>query len=238
VRDLDVGVTDCVAARLSGLECLRLEGCSYLPDAALARLLRALPELAVLALPSAFDLTDASLTAALLAGGPDPRSSKGSWRANRLRELNLAHCPQLTEAAFGLLREHFLELESLNVAGCAVGAPLLAAVARQVWDRLTLLDVSDVRAGSTDEVLAALGQGCPLLASLRVGWSVHYNDSVTDEGLACVARGCPALRELSLLRCRHVTDDGVASVARGCPLLEQLDLSFVETCVCVCVASH
>ena len=226
VRDLDAGVTDCVAERLVALEALRLDGCSYLPDAALARLLQALPALAALTLPSAFDLTDASLTAGLRVGGPDPRSSKGSWRANRMRELNVARCQQLTDASFGLLRDHFLELESLNLAGCAVSAPLVAAVARQVWDRLASLDVSDVRVGSTDEVLAALGQGCPLLASLRVGWSVHYNDSVTDEGVANVARGCPSLRELSLLRCRHVTDEGVAALARGCPLLEQLDLSY------------
>ncbi len=226
VRELEGGVTDCVAVRLTALETLRLDGCSYLPDAALARLLQGLPLLAALSLPGAFDLSDASFAAGLLVGGADPRSSKGSWRANRLRELNVAHCPQLSDKAFGLLADHFLELESLSVAGCAVSAPLLARVARQVYDRLALLDLSDVRTGGTDEVLAALGQGCPLLATLRVGWSVHYNDSVTDEGLARVARGCPALRELSLQRCRQVTDEGLAAVARGCPLLEALDASY------------
>ncbi len=226
VRELDQGVTDFVAANLTALETLRLDGCSYLADACMDQMLRGMPLLASLTLSNDFDLTNATLAKCLLLGGADAYSSKGSWRANHLKELNLAHCLQLTDASMSLLRGHFLELQSINVAGCAVSAPLMAQVIQQVYDCLVLLDISNVRVGSTDLMLDALGKGFPALSTLRVGWSSSYNDSVTDDGIVHVGRGCPNLRELSLMRCRQVTDAALESLARGCTVLEQLDLSY------------
>ena len=89
---------DCIQTDLLVLESLVLDGCSYLPDEFLVRVLQGAPGLSVLGVSNCFDLSDASMRKALLAGGGDgAKSAKGSWRANHLKALDCRSCANLSD---------------------------------------------------------------------------------------------------------------------------------------------
>jgi hypothetical protein len=76
------------------------------------------------------------------------------------------------------------------------------------------------RGGLNDDDLVALGNGCPLLASVgTMLWSI------TDVGLQGVARN-GALSTLRLQNCCKLTDEGLRAAAAFCPHLESVDLSY------------
>jgi hypothetical protein len=228
VRGLDEGVIEfMVGARLPLLESLLLRGCSYLGDGELGKLLQQFPELETIGLDNVFDVSDATMSTFFKAGG-DGKTTKASWRANKLKRLHLPHCQRVSDRSLSLLKGTFGELESVDVSGCSLSLPLLGEIVQQVCDRLVTLNVADFPAGSKmDELLEALGaRRFPTLKRLSIGSNSAWNDGVSDVGLQALARGCPNLTDLSLIRCRQVTDAGLLALARGCLLLAQLDLSY------------
>ncbi|CAM9288778.1 unnamed protein product, partial [Phaeothamnion confervicola] len=150
------------------------------------------------------------------------------------------------DAELSALGRHCPQLRDLNVAHCPavsdIGVRAVAAGCRgleRIELRRSLLPFK-----VTDVALLSLGEGCPELRDLGLG----NCDAVTDVGVDWLTQGCPLLRRLdlsgavrvgnagvgSLARCaglrwlslrrlKAMTDVGLAHLARGCPVLETVD---------------
>lgn len=174
-------------------------------------------------------LDDTLLRSFLLAGSAKPDAAKGGWRANQLRALDVSGS-RVTDASIKLLATDFGQLEELLVAGCAgVSAPVVADAVVQVYDRLRVLDVSDVGGVGRAALLSVLRRGFPALRVLRLGRVGTPDTSVSDEALGWIAQGCSGLEELSLRGCRDFTDAGVRSLSVACTRLQRIDLSHCPT---------
>ncbi|XLS73049.1 hypothetical protein HN51_029914 [Arachis hypogaea] len=73
--------------------------------------------------------------------------------------------------------------------------------------------------------LEAIGQGCPLLKSLKFN---HNDYSFHNEDAFAIAQNMPNLRHLQLVKNYCLDNNGVSAILDGCRFLESLDLRWCD----------
>ena len=161
-----------------------------------------------------------------------------------LTAVNLARCTAVTDAGIELLVASCgVSLTSLNLDACQLLSDATLETLARACPNLAVLSLDECRAmtdtGLThlaaacpltslsldrcsvfgDPTATALGQHCPALTHLNLG----YAYSITDAGLAALADGCTALTSLSLESVSRITDEGVVALAEQCPALTTLN---------------
>eukprot|EP00035_Acanthoeca_spectabilis_P034848 m.31172 g.31172 ORF g.31172 m.31172 type:complete len:479 (-) comp6906_c0_seq1:97-1533(-) len=154
----------------------------------------------------------------------------------------LQHCPHLAQIVLGLanpdptapppataevvaaLAEHCRRLNQFEVWRDDLADPSLTLVARRCRDltAVTCKATSKI----TDVALAALGEHCPNLQTLRFAcierdWTGGpASFTITDRGVSALVRGCPLLTELTFVDgAIGVGDEGLTAVGECCPWL-------------------
>lgn len=158
------------------------------------------------------DLTDASISAALLLAICN--------NLEQLREINISHCINVTDASITALVTQCKKLTTLWVCGNDITDASLQAIATcgHCGQRLTSLGISTCRQLSTAAVITVL-QCCTMLSTLFVG-DVLYR----DDGNKLVAHLPGLLRHL--LFAARPTNAVLSAIALRCPLLQHLDLRY------------
>eukprot|EP00899_Mesostigma_viride_P023985 jgi/Mesvir1/4771/Mv22187-RA.1 len=159
-------------------------------------------------------------------------------RYPRLTYLNLAGWRGVSDAGLRALAESCPNLTALDVSGCPVYGSGILAVARSC-PRLRRLGMTACKSYDLDSTLVEIARRCPQLEALDVDYS-----EVTDEGVAALAHGCPLLRRLVLpkrvtsssikevaqhcpllehLGIHSISDAMLESLAAHCPRLQRLE---------------
>ena len=167
-----------------------------------------------------------------------------------LSDVNLAYCTQITDESIQFLAQNCKNLRSLELRGCATLSQLSFRAIGQYCSRLVHLCLGGCHL--TDDGLMALCQGCTMLNSLDLSYSLQ---SVSKDALMCL--GMLSLQELNIttkngstiddsviheiacnskhhLRiltmgssntCDNITDSAAESIAEHCPAVTSLDFS-------------
>eukprot|EP01062_Namystynia_karyoxenos_P017778 TRINITY_DN16580_c0_g1_i1.p1 TRINITY_DN16580_c0_g1~~TRINITY_DN16580_c0_g1_i1.p1 ORF type:complete len:1079 (+),score=323.79 TRINITY_DN16580_c0_g1_i1:136-3237(+) len=106
--------------------------------------------------------------------------------------------------------------------------PLDDAVLRALGPRGRCLEVCDLCHGQgasqvTDDGVAALAKGCPVLNVLNLDGAKEITDAAVQA--LCAADCHRTLRDLRLRGCKNITNAAAAALAAACPQLEHVDLS-------------
>lgn len=140
---------------------------------------------------------------------------------NRLEELDVSHCPHVSDQGVLHIAGHCLHLQQLSLKGCHrvsdEGVSELAYGCLYL-KRLNVLDCRKV----TDVAIDAITSMLPDLEELSVS---GVDDQVTDQSLAFLAKRCHLLRRLQLRDSPGITDTALCTVMAKCPYLEHLDVS-------------
>ncbi|CAM8902992.1 unnamed protein product [Rhodiola kirilowii] len=161
----------------------------------------------------------------------------------KLEKLSLIWCSNVSSVGLISLAERCRALKYLDLQGCYVGDPGIAAVGacckqfeeinlrfceglsdagvielvKGCSDTLKVIGIAAC-AKITDVSLNAVGSHCQKLETLSLD-----SEFIHNEGVLAVARGCPLLKVLKL-QCVNVTDEALQSVGSSCQSLEQLAL--------------
>lgn len=83
----------------------------------------------------------------------------------------------------------------------------------------------------SDEMLAVIGQNCPLIESVEI----EGNRKITDKGLQALVQGCSNIRRLYLTGVSHsdsfpsITDVAMQAIGDFCPHLVKANFSYLKT---------
>ncbi len=177
------------------LQSLCLKGCARVSDAAFG-------------IVGSASSASASSASALASASRD--------RPHELQSLNVAGCPQLTDALItDAVMQRFLALEELNVSSChrisnvGIETALCRAGLRELrCAHLPLVD--DVAFGGDSSSITRL----------------HLDGTgVTDRALQWLAHAATALEHCSLRWCDNLTQDGVEQFVGSCDNLVLIDVS-------------
>ena len=147
--------------------------------------------------------------------------SKLLERLPKLEELALSFCENLTDRSLETLLQHSRSrtpLKSLtlrkgfNLNDQRMEALLLACPCLETLD-LTECHRLGARSG------AAVGH-CAKLTTLVLNWCW----AMTDDSVAKIVKGCPLLRELRLVGLKSLSSSPLLGLPSCCPLLRELDL--------------
>lgn len=131
--------------------------------------------------------------------------------------LSLSDCATFDDAAGALVGARLPRLETLDLSGTSIGRAGLAAIGRGCT-QLANLSVSGC-AAVDDAAIAAVGRTCGELRALDAGGTC-----VSADGLTALGDGCGMLAELKLRGCMSVDDAAATAVAACMPELRGLDL--------------
>jgi len=149
-----------------------------------------------------------------------------------LENLNLADCPDLTDASLDLISTHLRNsLKSLNLSGCLGITPQGVELLLPLFPRMSELQIAHLNL--TDDTFAHLPPFPDLLHL-----DISHNAKITDAGILALARGCPRLQTLvcdgmrtggspmspAFGKC-SVTVNSLAHLRKHCPHLRTLSLS-------------
>lgn len=197
--------------------------------------LQGIPNMESLNLSGCYNVTDLSISHAIIADAP------------ALTQLNLSLCKQLTDNSLDRIAQHLKNLEVLELGGCCQvtnSGLILIAWSLKKLKRLNLRScwqVSDQgieHLAMGNQSLEYLGlQDCQRLsddalkhvtglASLK-SINLSFCVSITDSGLKHLAR-MESLRELNLRSCDNISDIGMAYLAEGGSQISSLDVSFCD----------
>ena len=193
----DVGV-GALATRFAGsLESVTLQYCGEVTDDSLAALSSCIL-LESVTLKDCDNLTNNGLAA--FANCPS------------LRSIIVDGCERITGAFLEPLTERCKELEKIACCGSEVKFQALAGC-RLLRD-ITLTSL-------TDEKVAMLVQGCPLLTHVRL-----YGQKASDVTLATLATGLPHLEVLSIHAddWTELTESGLYNLLKNCPRIALVDV--------------
>jgi F-box and leucine-rich repeat protein GRR1 len=149
----------------------------------------------------------------MLAHVPQLRDASFTAFANgdAIRVLNLVGCTQLTDAMMMHLVNHVPKLRQLEIAKCSEitdAAFIHGVTTSRTWPRtLQHVHLGHV-ARLTDDGLTALVRHCPRIKYLDLACCVR----LTDRGVAEIAR-LSKLKRLGLVRCSRITDQALEALA-------------------------
>lgn len=164
-----------------------------------------------------------------------------SQRCVDLRHLELYGCVH----SLSIVLENLPNLETLNLNSCQ-GNDQLFQVMRARLGRVRNLDLGHSSSLVTDQVMAALSDGCPELERLNLSGKfgrvtsagllqlarckrlkeldISWLESANDELLLAIARN-GALESLHAHLCENITDIGVVGAVSCCSTLEFIDVT-------------
>jgi hypothetical protein len=211
----DAAIVDSIAARMTNMKQLNLQGSSNVTDACIASLVKRLPLLEKLNLGGCFKLTDAAVrtlcrveeggedesfvqavAAAAVMVSPSP-TLPPRQAPSRLSHLSLFQCSRLTDASVALLAVHLPALQHLDLHSCAA-----------LTDRA--LEVLAQRTTQKDEEAA------------QYQWpsaSLDDDDLPSASSDAAAEFALPQLLSLDVGSCRKMTAAGVAALKQARPSL-------------------
>ncbi|XP_036172628.1 F-box/LRR-repeat protein 4 isoform X6 [Myotis myotis] len=140
-----------------------------------------------------------------------------------LQELNLSSCDKLPPQAFNhiaklcglkrlVLYRTKVEIEDYDVIASMIGAKCKKLRTLDLWRCKNI----------TENGIAELASGCPLLEELDLGWCPTLQSSTGC--FAKLARHLPNLQKLFLTANRSVCDTDIEELACNCTRLRQLDI--------------
>ncbi|XP_027993445.2 F-box/LRR-repeat protein 4 isoform X4 [Eptesicus fuscus] len=140
-----------------------------------------------------------------------------------LQELNLSSCDKLPPQAFNhiaklcglkrlVLYRTKVEIEDYDVIASMIGAKCKKLRTLDLWRCKNI----------TENGIAELASGCPLLEELDLGWCPTLQSSTGC--FAKLARQLPNLQKLFLTANRSVCDTDIEELACNCTRLRQLDI--------------
>ncbi|XP_063089353.1 F-box/LRR-repeat protein 4 isoform X2 [Cavia porcellus] len=140
-----------------------------------------------------------------------------------LQELNLSSCDKLPPQAFNhiaklcslkrlVLYRTKIEIEDYDVIASMIGAKCKKLKTLDLWRCKNI----------TENGIAELASGCPLLEELDLGWCPTLQSSTGC--FAKLARQLPNLQKLFLTANRSVCDTDIQELASNCTRLRQLDI--------------
>ncbi|KAB0355790.1 hypothetical protein FD755_021731 [Muntiacus reevesi] len=140
-----------------------------------------------------------------------------------LQDLNLSSCDKLPPQAFSHIAKLYglkrlvlyrtkVEIEDYDVTASMIGAKCKKLQTLDLWRCKNI----------TENGIAELASGCPLLEELDLGWCPTLQSSTGC--FARLARQLPNLQKLFLTANRSVCDTDIEELACNCTRLRQLDI--------------
>ena len=204
-------------------------------------LLRFQPQLLSLCLKGCARVSDAAFgivgSSSCSSSSPSSPSAPASGEhPHELQSLNVAGCPQLTDALItGAVMQRFPALEVLNVSSChrisnvGIETALCRAALRELrCAHLPLVDDGafggNLNDGDGDGCLSGASALSPFASSSIT--RLHLDGTgVTDRALRWLAQAATALEHCSLRWCDKLTQDGVEQFVVSCDSLVSIDVS-------------
>ncbi|EMD40499.1 hypothetical protein CERSUDRAFT_130403 [Gelatoporia subvermispora B] len=136
-----------------------------------------------------------------------------------LRQLDLAHCTNLTDASIIGLLAHAPSIRHLSLSSCTQLTDASAPAIATLGANLVVLGLARIPS-LTDRGILTIAYACPRLRSV----DVSYNTRLTDLG-ATELGALPHLRRLVLSGLRRLTDHTILFLAEHAPALARLHVS-------------
>jgi F-box/leucine-rich repeat protein 2/20 len=136
--------------------------------------------------------------------------------------LNVAHCRNITDTAFGpklpLPLSAMMAQDTMQVAEMGIDVSMPSGYPSfSLPSELTKINLA-MCLNISDDVLRHIASQCPLVRHL----TVSYCEEISDIGIAAVAASCPDLRGLDITKCNKVTNAGIRAIASNCINLKRL----------------